>query len=134
MTSAQHPLSKFSCCYWKSQNNSPQFQVAFRKSSLPWFSGAGRGGGDETMLVALTHFMSLIYFCTHLNIKTPEVFACVQGVQKETIGMKWVNLFVPNAPFLYPLKTSENCKVFWCFQGVEKRCIGNEWVNVKLSN
>ena len=25
-----------------------------------------------------------------------------------------------NAPFLYPLKISENCKVFWCFQGVEK--------------
>ena len=33
------------------------------------------------------------------------------------------SLFVPNAPFLYPLKTSE------CFQGVEKRCTENEWVN-----
>ena len=31
--------------------------------------------------------------------------------------------FVPNAPFFYPLKTSENSKVFWCFQGVEKECI-----------
>ena len=30
------------------------------------------------------------------------------------------NPFVPNAPFLYPLKTSENRKVFWCFHGVEK--------------
>ena len=40
-----------------------------------------------------------------------------------------VNPFVPNAPFLYPLKTSENCKVFWCFQGLEKGYIGNEWVN-----
>ena len=40
-----------------------------------------------------------------------------------------VNPFVPIAPFLYPLKTSENRKVFWCFQGVEKGCIGNEWVN-----
>ena len=40
----------------------------------------------------------------------------------------WVNPFVPNPPFLYPLKTSENRKVFWCFQGVEKGCIGNEWV------
>ena len=38
-----------------------------------------------------------------------------------------VNPFVPNAPFLYPLKTSEN--FFWCFQGVDKGCIGNEWVN-----
>ena len=38
------------------------------------------------------------------------------------------NLFVPNAPFLYPLKMSENRKVFGCFQGVEKGCIGNECV------
>ena len=28
-----------------------------------------------------------------------------------------LNPFVPNATFLYPLKTSENFKVFWCFQG-----------------
>ena len=40
-----------------------------------------------------------------------------------------VNSFVLNAPFLYPLKTSENLQVFWCFQGLEKACIGNEWVN-----
>ena len=39
-----------------------------------------------------------------------------------------INPFVPNAPFLYPLKTSENLTVFWCFQEVEKGCIGNEWV------
>ena len=41
----------------------------------------------------------------------------------------FLNAFVPNAPFLYPLKTSENRTVFWYFQGVEKGCIGNEWVN-----
>ena len=40
------------------------------------------------------------------------------------------NPFVPNASFLYPLKTEENLTVFWCFQGVEKGCIGNEWVNL----
>ena len=39
-----------------------------------------------------------------------------------------INLFVPNTPFLYPLKTSVNYKVFWCFQGVEKEWIGNKWV------
>ena len=39
-----------------------------------------------------------------------------------------VNPFAPNAPFLYPLKTSENLKGF---QGVEKGCTGNEWVNCK---
>ena len=37
--------------------------------------------------------------------------------------------FVANAPFLYPLKTSEILKLF-CFQWVEKRCVGNKWVNV----
>ena len=31
----------------------------------------------------------------------------------------YINPFVPNAPFLYSLKTSENLTVF-CFQGVEK--------------
>ena len=51
----------------------------------------------------------------------------------ESISYNWSLLysldpFVPNAPFLYPLKTSENRKVFWCFQGVEKVCIGNKWV------
>ena len=40
-----------------------------------------------------------------------------------------VNPFVPNAPFVYPLKTSKKHKVFWCFQGVDKEYIGNEWVN-----
>ena len=45
------------------------------------------------------------------------------------ISKNWFNPFVPNALFLYPLKTSENHKVFWCFQGVEKGCIGNKWAN-----
>ena len=36
--------------------------------------------------------------------------------------------FVPNAPFLYPLKTSENLTAFGCFQGVKKGCIENECV------
>ena len=36
-----------------------------------------------------------------------------------------VNPFVPNALFLYPLKTSENR----CFQGVEKGCIGKNGLN-----
>ena len=40
------------------------------------------------------------------------------------------NPFVPNAHFLYFLKTSENRKDFWCFQGVEKGCIGDKWINL----
>ena len=44
------------------------------------------------------------------------------------------NPFVPNAPFLYPLKTSENLTVFSCFQGIEKGCIGNDWVKAGIAN
>ena len=40
------------------------------------------------------------------------------------------NPFVASAPFLYPLKISENLPVFWCFQGLEKRCIGNKWFDL----
>ena len=36
------------------------------------------------------------------------------------------NPFVPNAPFLYPLKSSENRKV-------EKGSIGSRWVQIKSS-
>ena len=35
--------------------------------------------------------------------------------------------FVPNAPFLFTLKTPYAFPL--CFQGVEKGCIRNEWVN-----
>ena len=45
-----------------------------------------------------------------------------------SFSLKSINPFFPNAPFLYPLKTSENRKVFWCFQWVEKGCIGNKRV------
>ena len=38
------------------------------------------------------------------------------------------NPFIPNAPFLHPLKTLENILVYWCFQAVERGCIGNRWV------
>ena len=41
----------------------------------------------------------------------------------------FVNPFVLNAPFIYPLKTSENDQVF---KGVEKGFIGNERVNTLL--
>ena len=41
-----------------------------------------------------------------------------------------LNSFVPNALFLYPLKT-ENLTIFWCFHGVEKGCIGNKWFNAR---
>ena len=44
-----------------------------------------------------------------------------------------VKPFVPNAPFLYPLKTSENRQIFRCFQRVEKGCIENKWIKIKAN-
>ena len=44
-------------------------------------------------------------------------------------GSDFFNPFVPNAPSVYPLKTSENRKFSDVFRGVDKGCIGNEWVN-----
>ena len=47
-----------------------------------------------------------------------------------TLSPLHLNLIVPNASFLCPLKTTT---VFWCFQGVEKGCIWNDWVNYACS-
>ena len=47
--------------------------------------------------------------------------------------ISFINPFVPNAPFRYPLETSGNLKVLWCFQGLEKGCIGNKWVKPILT-
>ena len=54
------------------------------------------------------------------------------GSIERDIGLNMaMNPFVPNAPFFYLLKTSENRKDFWCFQGLEKGCIGSKWVQQK---
>ena len=52
-----------------------------------------------------------------------SVFLCISSWAKIVLEFNF-NPFVPNAPFLYPLKTSEN------LQGFEKGCIGNEWVKI----
>ena len=50
--------------------------------------------------------------------------ACHVSEYASDHSIRMFNLFVPNAPFLHPLKTS-------CFQGVEKGCIGNKGRNVR---
>ena len=40
-----------------------------------------------------------------------------------------ISPFIPNAPFLYAQKISENLTVFCCSQELEKRYIGNKWDN-----
>ena len=67
----------------------------------------------------------LCIICKSPRIAFPLYFLGTADDQLLDIGVT-VNLFVPNAPFLYRLKTSENLTVFWRFQGVEKGCIGNE--------
>ena len=55
------------------------------------------------------------------------LFQALNGCYYMSAIVQWThdrNPFVPNVPFLYPLKASENCKVFWCFQGVEKGALG----------
>ena len=46
----------------------------------------------------------------------------------------YFNTFVPNAPFLYPLKTSENLTVLWCFQGAEKSALGTNGLIKRYSS
>ena len=70
-----------------------------------------------------------------LRFTSPRILYFLLEIIRKLFKLEYlyVNPFVPNAPFLYPLKTSENQKVLRCFQGVEKGCIGNEWVNYDLA-
>ena len=62
-------------------------------------------------------------YCLKNEVATQHIF--LEILLKVLI---YINPFVSNAPFLYPLKTSENRKVFWCFQRVKKVCVGNKWL------
>ena len=49
------------------------------------------------------------------------------------VKINMIKPFVPNTPFLYPLKTSENRLVFRYFQRIEKGCIENKWIKIKAN-
>ena len=73
-------------------------------------------------------------YCSQYTLSlTPLNFVQVyfNGAKRCTVYYSCINSFVPNTPFLYSLKTSEN-QVFWCFQGVQKGCIGNKRVNTRI--
>ena len=55
----------------------------------------------------------------HFNQKKP-----ILALQNQSD--KVTNPFVPNAPFLYPMKKSETVTVSLCFQEVMKGFIGNK--------
>ena len=66
------------------------------------------------------------------NSLTNYVHFVISNLPIRNDRLEQFNPFVPNVPFLYPVKTSENLMVFGCFQGVEKGCIGNELVKTDL--
>ena len=70
--------------------------------------------------------MSLIW-----NLKCGK---CVVSRIKSINFLAGFNPLVSIAPFLYPMKTSENFKASWCFQAGEKGCTRNEWVKTRLRN
>ena len=84
--------------------------------------------------------MSLVSFWKHKKNQTLVVWSQLITLLHflMTFPSQHFNPFVPNVPFLYTLKISENYKVFWWFQGEEKGCFGNKWVKsfelTKMSN
>ena len=63
--------------------------------------------GFNITILILTHFSSVFHFD---NLKTSENFKWGIVNPFLTISPIYLNPFVPNAPFLYPLKRSENRK------------------------
>ena len=74
----------------------------------------------------------LLQLLKHCQSKT-AIFSDIKIGKSSVETIPCFNPFIPNALFLYPLKTLENRKVFWCFQEVEKVCIENKCVNVIFS-
>ena len=70
-----------------------------------------------------------ILLLTKFTVNRPFLCAKVYSGSLVLEISKTSNPFVPNAPCLYPMKTTEHLTVFWCFQGVEKGCIKKEWAN-----
>ena len=61
----------------------------------------------------------------HLNKKVSRI---LRDIYHKEMAQTF-NPFVFNAPFLYPLKRSENREGFLIFSGGRERVIGNKWVN-----
>ena len=56
----------------------------------------------------------------------------LKNLYKEFLRL-FFNPFIPNAPFLYPLKTSAILTVFRCFQKIEETCIETNMLALKRS-
>ena len=86
---------------------------------------------DRKAIVSFTQRLLKFQLAWMINISRHNKFL-FSLIIPYTLCKFFPNPFVPNAPLLFPLKTSENLAVF-CFQWVEKGCIHNEWVNCTMS-
>ena len=130
--------------FWKQQKQSPE--VFYKKGVLRFFTkftGKHLYQGLFFNKVAGLRTLPQVFSCEFCEIskntfsyRTPLRLLLKQIDWRENAvlwnknlrGYRSINPFVLNAPFLHPLKISENLTVFWCFQGVEKGCIGNKRV------
>ena len=98
-----HIILKYPGNFSSKPQNSPMQSKRLNKSSNSW---------RDTKIIA---YFAINFYQIHL------------------VNSYWsFNPFVPNAPLVFPLKTSENHTFFWCFQGIEKGWIGNECVKHTL--
>ena len=104
----------------------PPFFIWSRVLALPLFDVL-------YIILKIMTFLTTYYFHIMSHLLLVLSLTDDQIKASATFGLYLLfNPFVPNAPFLYPLKISEKHKVFWCFKGVEKGCIGKKCVNVKI--
>ena len=91
------------------------------------------------IVVLYLFLLFLVITATTLTIHKLSLnhYSCVpnHSVRRGDKKLKGIlDPLVPNSPFLYPLKPSENLKVFWCFSWVENGCTGNKWVKLAGQN
>ena len=105
---------------------------------IPWYSHVRvriRGVRNFSFLRNLAALFSC-YLCFEIRLITIIKYSPLSiNKNSECFSFHQVNPFVPNVPFLYPLKRFfvPPEKVFWCIQGIEKGFTGNKWVNVVTS-
>ena len=87
------------------------------------------------ILVINGNFSRIVSFCWQPLNKVDSNIQNTESIKTfKYIFFHLLTHYFLNAPFLYPLKASENLTVFWCFQWVEKGHIGSQWVKLSLKS
>ena len=98
--------------------------IRFPAAKISKHRGLGSLTDDKQIFTYSCWFAQSLEFIKWLGLHKKRTVKVNHNIINGTF-----NPFVPDAPFLYSLKTSKNLTVFWCFQGVEKGCIRNKWNN-----